>query len=127
MRESKGRTRKGDKGVQVRGKTATCIFNLHPFFLLTCSVRETLDFAAKLRLPASTTKHERQGVVESLMSTLGLKDCAEVRVGDSEANEAGDGGKRGISGGERRRVSAAIQLLTRPNLLLCDEVTSGML
>ncbi|KAG0063772.1 hypothetical protein BGZ89_009639 [Linnemannia elongata] len=80
----------------------------------------------KLRLPASTTKHERQGVVESLMSTLGLKDCAEVRVGDSDANEAGDGGKRGISGGERRRVSAAIQLLTRPNLLLCDEVTSGL-
>ncbi|OAQ28498.1 P-loop containing nucleoside triphosphate hydrolase protein, partial [Linnemannia elongata AG-77] len=94
--------------------------------LPSITVRETLDFAAKLRLPASTSKHERQGVVESLMSTLGLKDCAEVRVGDSDANEAGDGGKRGLSGGERRRVSAAIQLLTRPNLLLCDEVTSGL-
>lgn len=86
-----------------------------------------MAFAAKLRLPASTTNRERQEVVESLISTLGLKDCEGVRMGDSEANEAGDGGKRGISRGERRRVSAAIQLLTRPNLLLCDEVTSGML
>ncbi|KAF9545962.1 hypothetical protein EC957_010347 [Mortierella hygrophila] len=94
--------------------------------LPSITVRETLEFAAKLRLPASTTKQERQEVVESLISSLGLKDCAEVRVGDSDANEAGDRGKRGISGGERRRVSTAIQLLTRPNLLLCDEVTSGL-
>ncbi|KAF9096083.1 hypothetical protein BGX23_011999 [Mortierella sp. AD031] len=44
------------------------------------SLRETLNFAAKLRLPV-TTKQERQEVVESLLSTLGLKDCADVRVG----------------------------------------------
>ncbi|KAK3843317.1 MAG: P-loop containing nucleoside triphosphate hydrolase protein [Linnemannia gamsii] len=90
------------------------------------TVRETLDFAAKLRLPASTTKQERQKDVESLIATLGLKDCADVRIGDSDASESGSGGSRGISGGERRRVSAAIQLLTRPSLLLCDEITSGL-
>ncbi|KAG0380699.1 hypothetical protein BGX24_006032 [Mortierella sp. AD032] len=90
------------------------------------TVRETLDFAAKLRLPASTTKQERQKDVESLIATLGLKDCTDVRIGDSDASESGSGGSRGISGGERRRVSAAIQLLTRPSLLLCDEITSGL-
>ncbi|KAG0209870.1 ATP-binding cassette sub- G member 8 [Mortierella sp. NVP41] len=89
------------------------------------SLRETLNFAAKLRLPV-TTKQERQEVVESLLSTLGLKDCADVRVGDPDANEAGDGGMRGISKGERRRFSAAIHLLRRPDLLLCDEATSGL-
>ncbi|KAF9120195.1 hypothetical protein BGW39_011589 [Mortierella sp. 14UC] len=94
--------------------------------LPSITVRETLDFTAKLRLPTATTKQERQGVVESLISILGLKDCADVRVGDADANESGEGGRRGISGGERRRVSAAIQLLTRPSLLLCDEITSGL-
>ncbi|KAF9905785.1 hypothetical protein EC991_001323 [Linnemannia zychae] len=90
------------------------------------TVRETLDFAAKLRLPAVTTKQDRRDIVESLISSLGLKHCADVRVGDADANEPGEEGRRGISGGERRRVSAAIQLLTQPNLLLCDEFTSGL-
>ncbi|KAF9350953.1 hypothetical protein BGX26_010920 [Mortierella sp. AD094] len=89
------------------------------------TVRETLRFAADLRLP-TLTKQKKEELIESLILELGLKDCADTRVGDAHDYEAGQGGIRGISGGERRRVSAAIQLLTRPNLLVCDEVTPGL-
>ncbi|KAG0026003.1 hypothetical protein BGZ81_006694 [Podila clonocystis] len=90
------------------------------------SVRETLCFAADLRLPRSMPKSEKCNMVESLIMELGLKGCADVLVGDVHGGEADQGGRHGISGGERRRVSAAIQLLTNPSALLCDEVTSGL-
>ncbi|KAG0025112.1 hypothetical protein BGZ82_010207 [Podila clonocystis] len=90
------------------------------------SVRETLCFAADLRLPRSMPKSEKYNMVESLIMELGLKGCADVLVGDAHGGEADQGGRHGISGGERRRVSAAIQLLTNPSALLCDEVTSGL-
>lgn len=91
------------------------------------SVRETLQFAADLRLPRSMPTSEKYNVVESLIMELGLKECADVLVGDAHGGEADQGGRHGISGGERRRVSAALQLLTNPSALLCDEVTSGKL
>ncbi|KAG0085172.1 hypothetical protein BGZ92_009204 [Podila epicladia] len=90
------------------------------------SVRETLRFAADLRLPRSMPTSEKYNMVESLIMELGLKSCADVLVGDAHGGESDQGGRHGISGGERRRVSAAIQLLTNPSALLCDEVTSGL-
>ena len=71
------------------------------------------------------SKQKKQDLVELVLLELGLKDCAETRVGDAGGGESGSGGIRGISGGERRRVSAGVQLLTNPKMLLCDEVTSG--
>ncbi|KAG0281845.1 hypothetical protein BGZ95_008987 [Linnemannia exigua] len=50
----------------------------------------------ELRLPALTSKQERQEVVEFLITTLGLKDCADVRVGDADANESGNRGSRDL-------------------------------
>ncbi|KAG0031880.1 hypothetical protein BGZ81_000393 [Podila clonocystis] len=72
---------------------------------------------------SSEKKHE---LVDLVLLELGLKDCADTRIGDPGGGEQGNGGIRGISGGERRRVSAAIQLLTNPKMILCDEVTSGL-
>lgn len=88
-------------------------------------VRETLSYAADLRLPRAMTEQKKQELVELVLLELGLKDCAETRVGDPGGGESGSSGIRGISGGERRRVSAGIQLLTNPKMLLCDELTSG--
>lgn len=82
------------------------------------SVHETLTFAAELRLPQSDTREEREETVESVMTELGLGDCRNVRIGSVE--------KVGISGGQRRRVSIGLELLTDPSILLLDEPTSGL-
>jgi ABC-type multidrug transport system ATPase subunit len=82
------------------------------------SVHETLTFAAELRLPQSDTREEREETVESVMTELGLGECRNVRIGSVE--------KVGISGGQRRRVSIGLELLTDPSILLLDEPTSGL-
>lgn len=71
-----------------------------------------------------SSQHKKE-LVELVLIEMGLKDCVDMRIGDPGGGEHGSGGIRGISGGERRRVSAAVQLLTNPKMLLCDEVTSG--
>ena len=88
------------------------------FLLPFLTVRETLRFAARLRLPASRSAADKRAVVEALILELGLKDVADTRVGGQRV--------RGISGGEARRVTAACQLVTDPALLYCDEPTTGL-
>ncbi|KAF9586293.1 hypothetical protein BGW38_007304 [Lunasporangiospora selenospora] len=96
------------------------------FLMPFLTVRETLQYAAHLRLPRTMSSQKKQELVELVLLELGLKECADTRVGDPGGGESGSGGIRGISGGERRRVSAGVQLLTNPKMLLCDEVTSGL-
>jgi ABC-type multidrug transport system ATPase subunit len=83
------------------------------------SVRETLQYAASLRLPSSTTKEQRRQLVEEVILELGLKECADTRVGDGVH-------RRGCSGGERRRVSIGVQMLGNPSILFLDEPTTGL-
>jgi ABC-type multidrug transport system ATPase subunit len=86
--------------------------------LPTLTVRETLHFAASLRLPAWMSKDEKIQRAESVLQKLGLKNCADTLVGSDLI--------KGISGGEKRRVSIATQILTEPRILLLDEPTSGL-
>ena len=81
------------------------------------TVRETLAFSARLRLPAASLKEKLERVDETL-KLLRLESCAETPVG-------GVGGKT-ISGGERKRLMVGQEMLTRPRLLCCDEPTSGL-
>ncbi|MED6195175.1 ABC transporter G member 23 [Stylosanthes scabra] len=87
--------------------------NLLP--LLT--VKETLLFSAKFRLKEMTPK-QREIRVESLIQELGLSHVADSFVGDEE--------NRGISGGERKRVSIGVDMIHNPPILLLDEPTSGL-
>jgi ABC-type multidrug transport system ATPase subunit len=83
---------------------------------LTC--KETLHYAGELRLPASVSKQERKELVEQIIAELGLKECADTLVGDNE--------HKGLSGGEKRRLSIGIQLLANPSVLFLDEPTTGL-
>ncbi len=87
--------------------------------LLPClTVRENLRFAAGLRLPTHMSKEEKMQRAESVILKLGLRDCADILVGSQLV--------KGISGGEKRRVTIATQILTDPRILLLDEPTSGL-
>lgn len=82
------------------------------------TVRETLLFVAKLRLPKHFSKEQQEKRVEDVIAELRLRQCANTRVGNEYV--------RGVSGGERRRVSIAVQLLWNPGILILDEPTSGL-
>ena len=86
--------------------------------LPSLTVRETLRFAAGLRLPSWMSKDEKNRRAEDVLLKMGLKDCADNLVGSELV--------KGISGGEKRRVSIAVQVLTDPRILLLDEPTSGL-
>ncbi|KAI4348676.1 hypothetical protein L6164_009372 [Bauhinia variegata] len=88
------------------------------YFLGTLTVRETLTYAALLRLPANITQDEIVKVVNKTLTEMGLQDCAERTIGNWHL--------RGISNGEKRRLSISIEMLTQPQILFLDEPTSGL-
>lgn len=81
------------------------------------TVRECIDFAARLRLHGDDqgTIEEK---VEAMMEDLKLKKCAETRIGGTFF--------KGVSGGERKRTSIAVELITKPSLIFLDEPTTGL-
>ncbi|XP_027358616.1 ABC transporter G family member 11 [Abrus precatorius] len=84
----------------------------------TLTVRETISYSARLRLPDKMPWSDKRALVESTIVAMGLQDCADTVIGNWHL--------RGISGGEKRRVSIALEILMRPRLLFLDEPTSGL-
>ncbi|OBI81105.1 ABC transporter ATP-binding protein [Mycobacterium sp. 1245805.9] len=77
------------------------------------TVNQALGYAAELRLPPDTSNADRQQVVAQVLDELGLTRHADTRVDK-------------LSGGQRKRASVALELLTGPSLLILDEPTSGL-
>ncbi|MFF5483237.1 FHA domain-containing protein [Streptomyces sp. NPDC012935] len=77
------------------------------------TVRSALSYAAELRFPQDTAKAERRARVDEVIHELGLEQRAGQPV-------------HSLSGGQRKRVSVALELLTKPSLLFLDEPTSGL-
>ncbi|KAI3748659.1 hypothetical protein L6452_11907 [Arctium lappa] len=82
------------------------------------TVEETLMFAADFRLPRTLSKSKKKLRVQALIDQLGLRQAAKTVIGDE--------GHRGISGGERRRVSIGTDIIHDPIILFLDEPTSGL-
>ncbi len=77
------------------------------------TVEEALTYAARLRMPADTSGAEIQQRVAAVMKDLGLSHRQKVQV-------------KALSGGQLKRVSIGVELLTRPSLFFLDEATSGL-
>lgn len=82
------------------------------------TVEETLMFSAEFRLPRTLSKSKKKARVQVLIDQLGLRNAAKTVIGDE--------GHRGVSGGERRRVSIGIDIIHDPIVLFLDEPTSGL-
>ncbi|KAK2635346.1 hypothetical protein Ddye_030138 [Dipteronia dyeriana] len=87
-------------------------------FFSQLTVRETLSLAAELQLPEISSVEERDEYVNNLLFRLGLVSCAETNVGDAKV--------RGISGGEKKRLSVACELIASPSVIFADEPTTGL-
>ncbi|KAF5442328.1 hypothetical protein F2P56_034998 [Juglans regia] len=87
-------------------------------FFSQLTVRETLSLAAELQLPEISSVEERDEYVNNLLFKLGLVNCADSRVGDAKV--------RGISGGEKKRLSLACELIASPSVIFADEPTTGL-
>ncbi|KAF8071585.1 P-loop containing nucleoside triphosphate hydrolase protein [Lyophyllum atratum] len=81
------------------------------------TVRESITYALRLSLPMLPRKDVVHRV-DRVIASLGLQSCAEQQIGTPIS--------RGISGGQKRRVTAACAMVTYPRILLLDEVTSGL-
>ena len=80
---------------------------------LELTVYKALDYAARLRMPGDTSHQEREQRIREVIDELDLKACAERTI-------------KQLSGGQRKRVSIGVELLTRPSLFFLDEATSGL-
>mmetsp|Transcript_17197 Transcript_17197/g.43854 ORF Transcript_17197/g.43854 Transcript_17197/m.43854 type:complete len:757 (+) Transcript_17197:132-2402(+) len=78
---------------------------------------EIFDYTAQLCIPDQTA-HERRILVDNLIELLRLKKCRDTMVGDELT--------RGLSGGERKRTSIGVELVSNPSLLFVDEPSSGL-
>lgn len=85
--------------------------------MATATPREALKFSAALRLEKST-QLDIDNLVEQTLSALGIMECADTFIGNALI--------KGISGGQRKRTSVGIELITSPSIVLLDEPTSGL-
>eukprot|EP00794_Sanderia_malayensis_P015415 gene15415-16989_t len=89
-------------------------------FFSHLTMRQTLDFAAELRLPDEMLHKDKMAVVDEVIDKLDIKKCENTIIGGGMFSVGG------LSGGERKRTSIGVELITNPALLMMDEPTSGL-
>ncbi|XP_042494081.1 ABC transporter G family member 1-like [Macadamia integrifolia] len=110
--------------VLVNGEKQTLSFGTSAYvtqddiLMTTLTVGEAVYYSAQLQLPNSMSRSEKKERAEMTIREMGLQEAMNTRIGGW--------GTKGISGGQKRRVSICIEILTRPKLLFLDEPTSGL-
>eukprot|EP00923_Selenidium_pygospionis_P056403 GHVN01098451.1.p1 GENE.GHVN01098451.1~~GHVN01098451.1.p1 ORF type:complete len:599 (-),score=28.85 GHVN01098451.1:222-2018(-) len=84
----------------------------------TMTVRESLLMSATFRLPSETTMKEINGITDEILEKLLLLHCKDTIIGATN--------NKGISGGEKKRTSIGMEMITNPTILFLDEPTSGL-
>lgn len=79
--------------------------------LATATPREALTFSAKLRLPSDISSETITTIVNALLDELGLTDCADIMIGGPLI--------KGISGGQKKRTSVGVEIVTNPSVISC--------
>jgi ABC-type multidrug transport system ATPase subunit/ABC-type multidrug transport system permease subunit len=110
----------GEKVSDVDYKNATGFVDQEDTMLPTLTVHETILTSALLRLPRDMGRAAKEQRVLEVEKQLGIHHIRDSLIGSEE------GKGRGISGGEKRRVSIACELVTSPSILFLDEPTSGL-
>ncbi|RZB77475.1 ABC transmembrane transporter white, partial [Asbolus verrucosus] len=109
-------------GIPVSSKTLTsqsAYVQQDDLFIGNLTVKEHLIFQALVRMDRNLSYKQRMQRVEEVISELALVKCQNTQIGII-------GRIKGISGGERKRLSFAAEVLTNPRLMFCDEPTSGL-
>jgi ABC-type multidrug transport system ATPase subunit len=96
----------------------TCFVEQEDALIGSLTVRETLNFASRLASTSSLPRKERMARIDGLLGSFGLLEQAGTLIGTPI--------RQGISGGQKRRVGVASQLITSPKILFLDEPTSGL-
>ncbi|XP_050206803.1 ABC transporter G family member 1-like [Mercurialis annua] len=110
--------------ILINGRKETLAFGTSAYvtqddiLMTTLTVSEAVSYSAMLQLPDSMSASQKKERAEKTIKEMGLQDCANTRIGGWS--------KKGLSGGQKRRVSICIEILTRPKLLFLDEPTSGI-
>ncbi|KAK3256822.1 hypothetical protein CYMTET_34063 [Cymbomonas tetramitiformis] len=106
----------GNSGVNM-SKVSAYVLQDDALFALS-TVFETLMFTAQLRLPGDLSVKAKEERVMEVITELNLIEATHTSIGNDRV--------RGVSGGERKRVSIGTELLHKPSLIFCDEPTSGL-
>ncbi|XP_041986484.1 ATP-binding cassette sub-family G member 1-like isoform X2 [Aricia agestis] len=107
-----GRKKKGVTGCLRGAGSNVVLVPQHATLIDNLTVKETLEFAAALKIP-SASRLERYRAIDHVLRQLGMSDAYKTRAGK-------------LSGGERKRLTIACELLTDPHVMLLDEPTSGL-
>ncbi|CAI0422279.1 unnamed protein product [Linum tenue] len=112
--------------ILINGRKETLAFGTSAYvtqddaLMTTLTVREAITYSAMLQLPDAMPASEKKRRAETTIREMGLQDCIDTRIGGSWS------AAKGLSGGQKRRVSICIEILMRPKLLFLDEPTSGL-